>query len=915
MSPSEAFKALVAGVDKLDFTVKDSPCDLLLSGDKPFPLLVNSNGEVLVAASWYGKGRVLVLTHDEYLKSPKFSKLLQNAVRWLQSSPEAVIGVHSSLNFLLQSLTSAGIPAQSSENFSETFGVYCMDAYDDRQAGDLVAFLKRGGGILIGGQAWQWASSHGAKNVIPNFPGNRIIGVAGIHFTPNKGVKGMFPVPKEIPAVKLVIPHGVDATPDLKYLFDDVTHLNIKGSAVASELLVHGQLAFPVGLSDSHQCFLAAARYGNGRVMVTTHESYLSNSQLKKFLQNAVSWLDNGRKGKIGIESNVKGLHGLLSQDGIACEISGLVPNLSVYCCNAYSDRDAEKIHEFVAEGGGLLIGGHAWWWASQNKGKNAIADHPGNKILNRFGISILPSSMSGDNFPALCAEEDSKHYHFRSALFQFQQHIRNKDQPKAPLTSWLQRLRQDCATVMKVPVERCPMFAPFQRVFRRLVHKGGIPTACKENPVKSTSKEAMLLGLVCAIDDASPDGCCTSQLLLQPSPVPPSVPPISLEINANNPGPAAWVSTALYIPPAWTATVTLPSDVARKGLSVQIGCHSDNLNSADQFCRAPVVIRTYSVNEERVPVSCLWGGLLYFLVPENCNLGKVQVTVEGAVRAPFFRRGETCKSAWQTTIRHYPSPWAELATENIILTVPSDNVRSMEDPDVVLALWDRMMGSIAELAASSPHFPRPERFVTDVQISAGWMHAGYPIMCHLPSAKELTSADHITANGLWGPIHELGHNQQKREWEFSPHTTEATCNLWSVYVHENVLGIKRDKAHPALTPKSREERIQQFLKNGGKLKDWHVWTALETYLQLQEGFGWSPFIQLFSDYQKMKDVKNENNFKMNLWAEKFSLQVQKNLVPFFKSWDWPITDEVSKKLSSLPEWEENPMKRYLAKA
>ena len=71
-------------------------------------------------------------------------------------------------------------------------------------------------------------------------------------------------------------------------------------------------------------------------------------------------------------------------------------------------------------------------------------------------------------------------------------------------------------------------------------------------------------------------------------------------------------------------------------------------------------------------------------------------------------------------------------------------------------------------------------------------MHAGYPIMSHKGSARELVEADCIRKNGLWGPIHELGHNQQRGCWEFPSHTTEATCNLWSVYVHEEVLGINR---------------------------------------------------------------------------------------------------------------------------
>lgn len=115
----------------------------------------------------------------------------------------------------------------------------------------------------------------------------------------------------------------------------------------------------------------------------------------------------------------------------------------------------------------------------------------------------------------------------------------------------------------------------------------------------------------------------------------------------------------------------------------------------------------------------------------------------------------------------------------------------------------------------------------------AGWMHSGYPIMGHLDSVKEMLDVKHMQTTGLWGPVHELGHNQQQKAWEFCPHTTEATCNLWSVYVHEKVLGIPRHQAHKELRPQHREKRIREYLKKGAQLKDWKVWTALETYLQV----------------------------------------------------------------------------------
>lgn len=89
--------------------------------------------------------------------------------------------------------------------------------------------------------------------------------------------------------------------------------------------------------------------------------------------------------------------------------------------------------------------------------------------------------------------------------------------------------------------------------------------------------------------------------------------------------------------------------------------------------------------------------------------------------------------------------------------------------------------------------------------------------------------------------------------------------------------------------------------------------SAISFSLQLQEGFGWEPFIQLFANYQTLTGLPQNNEDKMNLWVKKFSEVVQKNLAPFFKAWGWPVQHAVAKSLASLPEWQENPMKMYTA--
>ncbi|XP_006133024.2 TRPM8 channel-associated factor 2-like [Pelodiscus sinensis] len=904
MTASAAYDLLVAGVQNWDLTGDAVPCELLLIGESAFPVLVNPQQQVLIAASHYGKGRMVVISHESYLGSPKMARFLHNAVVWLSSSPGAVVGVQESLGSLLDILTSSGIQVQPSAQLTASFGVYCMDAYRAAQEKELIQFVKRGGGLLIGGQAWYWAYSHSADRVLFDFPGNHITSVAGVYFTDKYGEGGIFSVSDEVPPFPLNSLHRLDFRRDLNLVLRGVSELDIVTDGVPSHLLVHGTVAFPLGLDDAYQCFLAAAHYGRGRVVVAAHELFLSTTKLTDFILNAIHWLGAEKEGRIGINPNLKNLRELLIQSQVECEISELTDRLNIYCCQSYRDDEAQKIHEFVAEGGGLLIGGQAWWWASQNNGKNVLSEYPGNRILNRFGISILGESMKADKYPALRPEEQRGHYHFLRALSQFQQHLNKKEDLQPPVTGWLQKLCQDCAKALQIPVENGHIYASLYHILYEMVQSNGIPSVSLEHPVKGNSKEALLLHVATALSQTMTD--CAKLVLCDL----PTVPSTTVEINGTNPGDATWRSTGLYLPRGNTVTFLFPSTVIGAGLQVQIGCHSDNLSSAEQLKRSPVVIHRCDIRDKKMSVSTLWGGLIYIIVPKGSQLGEVSITVKGAVQAPFFRFGKTSSSEWLTSIRHYPAPWAELATQNIILTVPADNIRPIEDPETLLNLWKQIMAAVAELAAIPTKFPRPERIVADVQISAGWMHSGYPVMCHLESVKELVDMEHIQANGMWGPIHELGHNQQQAGWGFPPHTTEATCNLWSVYVHEKVLGIPRERAHGSLQLQQRKKTISDYLEKGAQLKDWDVWTALETYLQLQEAFGWEPFIQLFSEYQTMSNIPEDNPSKMNLWAEKFSQQVKKNLAPFFVAWGWPIQEEVSKKLASLPNWDKNPMKK-----
>ncbi|XP_042326800.1 TRPM8 channel-associated factor homolog [Sceloporus undulatus] len=915
MDPQNSYASLVKGIQSLKVTGNFNPCQLLLTGDQSFPVLLSSKGEVLIAASQYREGRIVVTAHEQMLKLPQFLPLIKNALEWLKLSKTEQVGVHKSMAALSEMLLSGGVKVHAGVPLGDSLGVYCLDAYDDTMADDLVQFVKRGGGLLIGGQAWHWSYQHGKEKVMVEFPGNRVTSVAGVYFTANVGENGIFPVPKEMPKVPLFTEHGLDIQSDLKTLLDGVAQFNMH-DMIPSPLLIHGNLAFPVGISNSDKTFIGAAYYGRGRIVVVSHEGLLNELSMETFLFNAIKWLAAGKRGKVGIGDNFQGLYSMLNQAMIPCEFTKLKGALSVYCCSAYSDEEMEKIHEFVSEGGGLLIGGHAWYWTYGNPNLSAIAKFPGNKILNKFGIGIFGETMDVTNeVTARQVSNDAFSYHFRKALSHFKERLQNKQALSPPYSLRCKKLAQESAAFLEIPAARSPVFSSVHKDMVELVQVCGVPDISVSNPIKSKSDKAVVIYLSWELYNTMPEFQRLVPSLNQHFTKPYLIAsPQTVWINGTNYGGEAWRSTGMYLPPAKTATLLFPSTALGAKLQVQIGCHSDNLSNADELNRPPVVVRRFEVKSQRVEISSLWGGLLYIIVPEKSSMGFITVTIEGATMSPYFKHGETTLCAWKNTIRHYPAPWAELEIQNIILTVPSDVASEIDNPEVLLTTWAQMTNAMTKLAAIPPVFPRPERIVTDVQIVAGWMHAGYPIMSDVRAMQEIVDMEAFKAKGTWGPIHELGHNQQKSGWEFPPHTTEATCNLWSVYVNETLLNISRDRAHSDLLPHLRKKRIEDYIRNGAQLKDFDKFTALEPYLQLQEAFGWEPFIHIFAEYQRMTNVPDDNKSKMNLWVETFSQEVNKNLGPFFKAWGWPIEDEVSQKLGkTFPPWAENPMKQYIS--
>ncbi|XP_030600029.1 TRPM8 channel-associated factor homolog [Archocentrus centrarchus] len=905
----EAYASLMRGMKELELQGPCVPSDLLLIGDHAFPLAMNSRGHVLMAASLYGSGRIVVLGHEGYLTA--FPVLVENAVTWLRGdgSDNLSVGVHRNVSAVADNLQKSSFQAEVVGAFSDNpgVGVYVTDTYSvGSDPKELVSFLKAGGGVLMAGQAWNWAADHPKENTLHQFDGNKVSGVAGIYFSDHPGDVENLPVYPQIPSSWMSVVIGKDFEDDLQFLLQGISEFELPHGSTASELLVHGPLAFPIGTTNDGQVFLAGSYYGQGRVIVTTHEGYLGTESLAPFWQNAIHWLDEGRRGVVGC--TVDRALNILSKSGLQCEKTDFRKDLSVFVCTAYITEQLEEIQNFVAEGGGLLIGGHAWWWAQTHDGQNVLTEFSGNKLLNKMGLSVLGSTIGGGSYKAPEPSKAIKDtYHFRHLLNRLAANVTTDEQLSEHEERNLKRLGYDCSTYLQMKAHDCAHYRQVLSTLTEVLMRSGLPQVSESCPVRSP-KDRLLLTVGPELYKVSPNPDALLPHLLKDNPLMPVVYNHRINIDVKTADREEWISTGLYLSPGMKTYVAIPPQIVNKDWKIQIGCQTDNLHHHNELKRPPCVLERFDVTSEMMQVWNLWGGLIYLVAPPNTQVEGVAVIVQMAVPAPYYKSGVTTAAQW-SLLRAAPSPWAELEFENIILIVSSDAVRDLERPDELAALWDEIMRAIADLAAKPHKFPRKERFVSDVQISHGYMHAGYPVMAHSDAAAELVGAK--KGKGMWGPIHELGHNQQRGCWEFPSHTTECTCNLWSVYVHEEVLGINRAQAHEAVNAENRKNRMEDYIKGGRNLDSWSMWVALETYLQLQEKFGWDAFKKVFAAYHHMSNFPGDNKGKMNLYAETFSQTVGMNLTGFFKAWGWPIETATEEKLSSLPPWSDHPLSQY----
>ncbi|MES2658218.1 MAG: M60 family metallopeptidase [Verrucomicrobiota bacterium] len=660
---------------------------------------------------------------------------------------------------------------------------------------------------------------------------------------------------------------------------------------------------------------VSAARWDKGRLVAAGHDGFFrtaNESGNGAFLANAARWVSGTKtKPKIGILKNDTLLEHLKASglDAVALDEkdwSAKLDGLDAVCLSPFwlKNEEIPSLERFIRSGGGLLAGTTGWGWVQifRKDNRQLASEYPGNILLEKAGLAFT-GGMPARTLPqAFATGGDLKFLNATTALQALTDNSGRKNQlAPAAVTQ--------CAATVADALRSLP---PDDRILLPKIAalSSETPSIPKETtPIRSSDaiSRLMLTRETEILRSTKPE-----QLKAHPAAeafpgtVVKSAPRLAERTIAVDVSIPQWHSTGLYAAPGEVIRVTIPQQAANKGVGVRIGCHTDALWHLDQWKRMPEISRRELLKEAVTLAANPFGGLIYIDVPENAPRLVINVTISGAVEAPHFILGKTSVEDWKKRIRNHPAPWAELETKKIILSVPSEKVRLLDNPDELMTLWDKILDAEADLSTIPRERKRPERIVPDIQIGGGYMHSGYPIMTHLDGAVEQSLSTTELGKGSWGHFHELGHNHQQPDWTFGG-TTEVTCNLYSLYVMETVCGKPPGQGHEAMEPGAVEKRFHTHLTSNDRFNRWKndPFLALTMYDQLRVGFGWETYKKVFAEYRALPNTERPKNDdeKRDQWLVRFSRAAGKNLGPFFEAWGVPTTAAARQSIADLPAW------------
>ena len=695
-------------------------------------------------------------------------------------------------------------------------------------------------------------------------------------------------------------------------------------------MVAYGPTAYSISNypgADLSQPMIAAATMGQGRVIAMGDAQWMNmnthggDTSMGNFYENSVSWTAGTTSKSIKVVTYTADNTTWLTARGYTNVVTATSATLAAELATAdafvagwmgsnVSAANMASVTDFVKDGGGLMINdygiGYDWWWGKDTP------DIPGNIMLRDAGIAFTkdwPGSGAqainrgvGQMDAELVMDVITNPGNYTQAQKDQASGIYDKMNSVLANSDTLQA-RLDEVFWNKINTINPSPGASVSDSFEKALLKREMDLIGGLAPADVTAHRT-----AAAVYGAIPAGGRLSNYVVG--------------VNTNKSG---WWATGMYAAPGELVTVTVPASLVGQGYSIRINGHVDNISGRATWDRVPYsVSRTFALDSATVQIANAFGGAIYIDTGNTAGatalgLGNLNVTIDGAIEAPYFVLGQTTDAQWNAGIRNNPGAYTEFVSDNLAFSVPSSWIRTLDNPTALMTYWNDAVAKQDWVSGHEDLRTGPERINVDVQISVGLLHAGYPIQGPTWASAGLVDYDQLISSGDWGYFHELGHEMQRRPDKYyggwDNHYTfsgdiEVTVNITAnAALEEMAPGTSMAgwgwSAHP-------DEVMRRGITTAAEGGTFDAKSnPYAYYFQLADGFGWGAYRTTLQSYKN--DIINNpsalpttNAEEKDQWLIRFSQATGYDLRSYMVG-TWGLTVSAAANTTmdglALPDW------------
>ncbi|MES2920383.1 MAG: Ig-like domain-containing protein [Verrucomicrobiota bacterium] len=650
------------------------------------------------------------------------------------------------------------------------------------------------------------------------------------------------------------------------------------------------------GQSENHS-MIAAATLGAGRVIAMPDHQWLVMNNYGgqfttgTFYENAITWAAGTASKTVPIVTIDSTVATWLTARGYtqvvtttAAGLPAALANADVcipgWLGNAPSAALMTAVSDFASTGNALIIcdysPGYTWWW-----GKSKW-DIPGSKVLREAGIGFAEDDYTGGPFTINRANDQMTLDTVIAIL----------NNP----TGYSQNLK-DIAAATLTQLSGClnPNDIAYARLLAAYNSVIGTITPTPQNPITDSLQRA-LLDFECGYIAKLPPASMTPHRAALP--VSAAAPRVNNANFALTSPPAGHSEKTIYTPfyaaPGELVTITFPAALSTLNLDVRTS-HLRSGSGQSSYPVMPVQMINRDVTATSVQLANPHGGLIQIIVPSNVTwAGTQNITVTGAVQAPYFKLGVTTDAQWVAGIRDRGTPFGVIDSPEATLVIDADKwLRTLADPEAVITEWNYFCGKLREFYAYNPGRQLPMHH--DYYPAGGV--STYPQSYGL--TDEITNSLNLKATAYSLTLHEYGHICDTGNIQFDEFG-ETSPNMGGKWIQET-------ERKYSWKQELMVGRINNYL---GSLSDdlWHNhghhavdWKGTPFDI-LSSEFGAPMIQQCVAAMTAMPSISTSQG-KIDEWARQLSNRSGYNLCAFLAKWQIHASATVQTELSSKPNW------------